>query len=124
MAITPYTVAIDHYILDDLRDRLRGTRWPDAVASGWDYGADLDYLRELVAYWVDDFDWMAQQKAINELDQFRADVDGIGLHFVHERAQVADSASMSMPLLLLHGWPATFLQMRKILPCSPIRPPT
>ncbi|SDS52564.1 Pimeloyl-ACP methyl ester carboxylesterase [Friedmanniella luteola] len=112
MSLTPYTVRIDDAILRDLRERLLRTRWPDAVATGWDYGADVDYLRKLTTYWVDEFDWRAQEELINASNHLRVDVEGTGLHVVHERA----ASGYGVPLLLLHGWPSSFLQMRAITP--------
>jgi len=113
MTLEPFTVRIPQEILDDLRDRLARTRWPDEVeGAGWDYGANLDYMRELVGYWKDRFDWRAQERAMNRFSHHRARLDGFGLHFIRERGRGADS----LPLLLLHGWPASFLQMLPITP--------
>lgn len=73
--------------LDDLRRRLRATRWNDAPEdAGWSIGADSGYLRELVAYWVDEFDWRQRELELNALPRFRASLDGLGIHFVHARA--------------------------------------
>src|SRR3954467_13267651 len=73
--------------LEDLRARLRATRWPDAPAdAGWSLGTDVAYLRELVDYWADEFDWPAQEAALGRLPRFRVDVDGRRIHFVHARA--------------------------------------
>jgi pimeloyl-ACP methyl ester carboxylesterase len=112
MTTAPYTVHLDDRVLDDLRDRLRRTRWTDRVAPGWDYGADVDYLRGLVEHWADGFDWRAEEERINTAHHLRVELDGVGLHVVHERAP----GGRGMPLLLLHGWPSSFLQMRRITP--------
>ena len=83
----PFTASTDPAALDDLRRRLRATRWPDAPEdAGWSLGTDLDYLRELVAYWADGFDWAAQEAALARLPRFRVAVGGLGIHFVHARA--------------------------------------
>ena len=109
----PFTVHIPQMTLDDLRDRLARTRWPDEPAgAGWDYGTDLAYLRELVDYWRDGFDWRAQEVAINRFAHFRAELDGIGIHFIHERGK----GKNPLPIMLLHGWPSSFLQMLDIIP--------
>jgi Epoxide hydrolase N terminus len=109
----PMEISIDDATLDDLRDRLARTRWPDEVAgAGWEYGTNLDYLRELVAYWEDGFEWGTQESRLNEYDHFRAEIDGIGIHFLHERGEGDDPT----PLVLLHGWPSTFVQMLDIVP--------
>ena len=113
MAATPFTIAIPDATLDDLRDRLRRTRWPDAVAgAGWDYGIDLDYLKGVVDYWADGFDWQAQQRRLNGFANFRASVDGIGIHFIHDRG----TGPNPVPLLLLHGWPSSVVQMLDLIP--------
>jgi pimeloyl-ACP methyl ester carboxylesterase len=107
--VTPYTIDVPEQVLDDLRDRLARTRWPTPVEGvGWDRGTDLGYLRELVAYWRDGFDWRRREAALNELPHFRAG----GLHLVHQRSSAPDA----LPLLLLHGWPDSFLRYAKVLP--------
>src|SRR5690242_7161760 len=98
--------------LADLRARLRATRWPDAPEdAGWSMGTDLAYLRELVAYWADGFDWPTQEAALNRLPRFRAPVGGLGIHFVHARA-----AGPALPLVLGHGWPDSFWRYTKVIP--------
>ncbi len=98
--VRPFTVAVPEAVLADLRDRLARTRWPDEIAgAGWAYGANLTFMRELAAYWRDGFDWRAQEAFINAFTNYRADVDGLNLHFVHERGQGPDP----LPLLLVHG---------------------
>ena len=99
-------------VLADLRARLRATRWPDAPEdAGWSMGTDLEYLRELVAYWADGFDWPTQEAALNRLPRFRAPVGGLGIHFVHARA-----AGPALPLVLGHGWPDSFWRYTKVIP--------
>ena len=111
--IQPFYIHIPQSVLDDLSDRLARTRWPDEVAgAGWDYGSNLDYMRELCDYWQNKFDWRAQEKAINQFAHFRAEIDGIGIHFIHERGK----GENPMPIMLLHGWPSSFWQMLKIIP--------
>ena len=113
MNIQPYQVQISDDVLDDLRDRLGRTRWPDELDDvGWDYGSSLAYIRELCEYWQDGFDWRAQEARINEFDHNRADVEGLGTHFIHARGQGPDP----IPLVITHGWPSTFVEMLKIIP--------
>ncbi len=113
MDIQPFTIEVADDTLADLRRRLVATRWPDEVEdAGWDYGANLAYLKTLVAYWRDDFDWRAQEAVLNRFAQFRADVDGVGVHFIHERGQ----GPRPLPLIITHGWPSSFAQMLKIIP--------
>jgi pimeloyl-ACP methyl ester carboxylesterase len=98
--------------LEDLRARLRATRWPDAPEdAGWALGTDLDYLRELVAYWADGFDWPAQEAALGRLPRFRVPLGGLQIHFVHARA-----AGPAFPLVLSHGWPDSFWRYAKVIP--------
>jgi pimeloyl-ACP methyl ester carboxylesterase len=101
--------------IEDLRARLRTTRWPDAPEdAGWSLGTDVDYLRELVAYWADGFDWPAQEATLARLPRFRTRVGGLGIHFVHARA-VAPAGPV-LPLVLSHGWPDSFWRYSKVVP--------
>src|SRR5690348_170476 len=109
----PFRLDVPQSALDDLHARLATTRWPDEVdGAGWDYGANLDYLRELVAYWRDDFDWRRQEASLNGFAQYRLDVDGLGLHFIHERGR----GPRPIPLILTHGWPSTFYELTRVIP--------
>jgi len=108
----PFHIHIPDAVLDDLRTRLRRTRWPDQVAdSGWTYGTDGAYLRELTAYWLERFDWRVQETALNRFAHFRADVDGLGLHFIHERGR----GPRPLPLLLMHGWPGSIVEFTEVI---------
>ncbi|RPI64394.1 MAG: hypothetical protein EHM50_00725, partial [Lysobacterales bacterium] len=103
-----FTIAVPADVLRDLDERLARTRWPDQLpGTGWSYGADTAYLRELVAYWLDEYDWRDQERALNRFEHYRAAVDGTRIHFVHARSRDPNA----IPVLLLHGWPSTFLQM-------------
>jgi len=94
---------------------LRATRWPDTPQdAGWSLGTDLGYLRGLVAYWADGFDWPAQEAALARLPRFRVPLGGIGIHFVHVRA--AGPAGRALPLILSHGWPDSFWRYLKVIP--------
>ena len=111
----PFTPRADPAVLEDLRARLRATRWPDAPEdAGWSLGTDLDYLRELVAYWADEFDWSAQEAALARLPRFRVRLGGLRIHFVHARA--AGPAGPVLPLVLTHGWPDSFWRYTKVIP--------
>jgi pimeloyl-ACP methyl ester carboxylesterase len=113
MEIRPFKVEVPQATLDDLQDRLARTRWPHEVESaGWDYGADLSYMKALVAYWRDGFDWRQQERTINEFSHYKATVDGYDIHFIHERGKGPDP----MPLIITHGWPSSFFEMHKIIP--------
>ncbi len=113
MLIEPFRIDVGDDVLTDLRERLARTRWPDAVdGAGWSYGAAPDYLRDLVASWRTTFDWRARERQLNRLAHFRADIDGLGVHFVHERGRGPDP----MPLILTHGWPSSFVEHLDLLP--------
>jgi microsomal epoxide hydrolase len=97
----------------DLRDRLARSRFPDrAPGEPWAYGTDVAYLRSLVEYWRDGFDWRAQEAALNAFPQFRVAIDGIDLHYLH----VPGKGKNPMPLLLLHGWPGSVFEFLEIIP--------
>lgn len=109
----PFVIDVADAVLDDLRRRLRATRWPDQPEdAGWALGTDVAYLRALAAHWAERFDWRAQEARLNALPQSRVTIDGIALHYVHARS----AAPGAIPVLLLHGWPSSFVQMLDLLP--------
>jgi len=111
--IEPFSIRIEEDVLSDLRARIRNTRWPDQVTGvGWEQGTNLEYLRQVLAYWADEFDWRAQERDLNAFNQFRARLDGVQIHFVHERAR----RGRGLPLILTHGWPSTFVEMLPLVP--------
>ena len=111
--ITPFLINVDAETLSDLRRRIHNTRWPDsAPGAAWEQGTDLDYLRRLLAYWADEFDWHAQERALNAINQFQAELAGVRIHFVHVRAKHGDG----IPLILTHGWPSTFVELLPLVP--------
>lgn len=113
MTPRPFTIAIPDEALEDLRSRLRHSRWPERVdGAGWDYGIDADALLPLVDHWAEGFDWRAIERDLNTLPQFAADVDGETIHFVHARGH----GGRRIPLLMLHGWPSSFVQMTGLIP--------
>ena len=113
MDVQPFRVQVSDAPLEDLQERLARTRWPDEILdSGWDYGSNLAYIKELVDYWRTRFDWRAQEQAINAFAHFRASVDGLGIHFIHERGKGPNP----MPLIITHGWPSSFFELLKITP--------
>ncbi len=111
-AISRMRIEVPEEVLDDLRRRLAATRFPDQIpGSGWDYGTDGAYLRELCSYWRDKFDWRAQEALLNRFDHHRTTIDGQNLHFVHQRSKVAGA----IPLLISHGWPGSVFEFHKII---------
>ncbi len=106
MKAEPFEIAIPQDELDDLRLRLGRTRWADDYGNhDWRYGVERRWLEEMIAYWRDGYDWRATERAINRYPNFKVSIDGIPLHFVHVRG----NGRKPMPLLLLHGWPWTFM---------------
>ena len=113
MAIRPFRVDIKEDVLTDLRERLKRTRWPDEIpGSGWDYGSNLAYVKELVDYWIEEFDWRKQEEVINGYSQYVAEVDGLDVHYIHERGKGPDP----LPLLLIHGWPGSIVEFLDFIP--------
>lgn len=112
-AIRPFTIRVSDAVLLDLRGRLERTRWPDQIeGSAWEYGVDLAYLRRLVDYWKDSYDWRAEERKLNALPQFTTRIDGLEIHFLHVRSPHANAR----PLLMIHGWPGTVCEFVKIVP--------
>ena len=110
--IRPFRIAVPDEDLDDLRQRLRATRWPDELPGvGWDRGVPLGYLKELAAYWADGYDWRKQEAMLNELPQFVTVIDGQPIHFLHVRSPEPDA----LPLLVTHGWPSSPVEFLKII---------
>lgn len=113
MAVQPYRISVPQPVLDDVRNRLSRIRWPgETENAGWDMGANLDYMREFCAYWQILFDWRRQEEYLNSFPQFRAEVDGIGIHFIHLRGEGPDP----IPIVLTHGWPDSFARFLKLIP--------
>jgi microsomal epoxide hydrolase len=109
----PFTIHVPDDVLSDLRARLGRVRWPDAVpGGGWSYGTDLTYLKDLVAYWRDTYDWRRHEGALNRLRQFTVPLAGIDLHFVHEPGV----GPAPLPLLLSHGWPGSIVEFQRLIP--------
>ena len=112
-AIETFEISVDDAVLQDLGDRLARTRFPDQIdGTGWEYGIPIDYLRELVAYWRDTYDWRVHEARLNELGHFRTRIDGQGMHFVHARSANAGA----FPLLLMHGWPGSIVEFLEVIP--------
>jgi pimeloyl-ACP methyl ester carboxylesterase len=112
LEVTPFTVAVPEAVLADLRERLARTRFPEQIpGAGWDYGTDLDYQRDLVGYWRDQFDWRAQEARLNAFDQYLTTIDGQQVHFVHQRSPEPDA----LPLCITHGWPGSVVEFLDVI---------
>jgi pimeloyl-ACP methyl ester carboxylesterase len=111
--IKPFSVNVPQQVLDDLKLRLELTRWPDQIMeSGWSYGADLSYMKELTKYWQHTFDWRKVESEINSFPNYIADIDGHQVHFIH----IKGKGKRSIPLIITHGWPGSFIEMMKLIP--------
>ena len=111
--ITPFSVDIPQSELDDLKTRLKNTRWPDEIeGSHWNYGTNLSYVKELTDYWLNTFDWRLVEEEINSYPNFIAEIDGYKIHFMH----IKGKGEKSIPLIISHGWPGSFLEMMKLIP--------
>ena len=117
----PFTIDVPDAVLDDLASRLDATRLPAPIEGvGWGYGTDPAALAALVRHWREDYDWRAHEARLNELPQFVAEIDApngetLGVHFVHVPGRPVDGQG-AIPLLLLHGWPSSFVQFERIIP--------
>lgn len=111
--IKPFSVNVPQNVLDDLKLRLELTRWPDElIESGWSYGTNLSYMKELTTYWQNTFDWRKVEAEINSYPNFMADINGHKIHFIH----VKGKGKQTVPLIITHGWPGSFLEMMKLIP--------
>ena len=107
MSVTPFRIAVPDAELADLRDRLRRTRWPEAeTVDDWSQGVPRAHLQELCAYWADGYDWRAAEARLNGLPQYRTELDGLGVHFLHVRSPHAGA----LPVVLTHGWPGSVVE--------------
>jgi epoxide hydrolase len=110
--VTPFRIQTPEADLADLRTRLRSTRWPEKeTVSDWSQGVPLGYLRELCRYWAQDYDWPARQRRLNALPQFRTEIDGLGIHFLHVRSPHPDA----LPLVMTHGWPGSVAEFANVI---------
>jgi pimeloyl-ACP methyl ester carboxylesterase len=111
--IRPFKIHIADAELEDLKRRLRATRWPDAQTVGdWSQGIPLDYVQKVCDYWAHEYDWRKTEARLNALPQFQTDLDGVSIHFLHIRSRHADA----LPLVLTHGWPGSIIEFLKIIP--------
>ena len=111
-ALTPFHLAVPDETLAEIRARVAAFPWHEMPEDGgWDYGANLDYMKALAAYWLDDFDWRQQEVAINRFSHFTAPVDGIDIHFIREKG----SGPAPLPLIISHGWPGSILEFLEII---------
>jgi pimeloyl-ACP methyl ester carboxylesterase len=117
--IRPFRIAVSDEDLADLRLRLSRTRWPEAeCVDDWGQGIPLAYVRDLAAYWADEYDWRAREAALNRFDQFTTEIDEMDIHFIHQRSPHSDA----LPLIITHGWPGSVVEFHKVI--EPLTNPT
>jgi pimeloyl-ACP methyl ester carboxylesterase len=110
--VTPCRIEVPEADLRELRDRLARTRWPEAeTVEDWSQGVPLAYLRELCRHWAEGYDWRATEARLNALPQFRTEIDGLGIHFLHVRSPRPDA----LPLVLTHGWPGSVVEFLEVI---------
>ncbi|WP_106766525.1 epoxide hydrolase family protein [Paenibacillus faecalis] len=113
MNLKPFTVHIEDKEIEDLYKRLELTRWPDEIRdSKWEYGIPLDFVKEMVSYWRDDFNWRKVENRINSYSNYMTNIDGHDIHFIYER----ENGRNAQPILIPHGWPSTFYEMLDLIP--------
>jgi epoxide hydrolase len=107
-----FRIDVPTEVLDDLQARLAHTRWPEAECVGdWSQGIPLAYTRELAAYWADGYDWRSREAALNRFDQFTTEIDGLDIHFIHQRSPHEDA----LPLVMTHGWPGSIAEFQNVI---------
>lgn len=113
MPVAPFSIPFSQLAVNDLRDRLRRTRWLDEIpGSAWTYGFDRQSLQDICSYWTDHFVWKDQVDRLSALHHYRYRSNGTAIHFIHERGKGPDP----IPLILTHGWPGSFVEMMAIIP--------
>ena len=110
--IRQFRIEVPESDLEDLRNRLARTRWPDELPGvGWSYGVPLGYVKDMVEYWATGYDWRAQEARLNELPQFSTSIDGTNVHFIHVRSPEPNA----LPLILTHGWPGSVAEFLDVI---------
>jgi pimeloyl-ACP methyl ester carboxylesterase len=117
--ITPFKIAATDEQLEDLKRRLRATRWPEReCVEDWSQGLPLAYAQEVCKYWLEKYDWRAREARLNRFPQFKTRIDDVGIHFIHVKSPHADA----LPLVLTHGWPGSIVEFHKVI--EPLTNPT
>jgi pimeloyl-ACP methyl ester carboxylesterase len=111
-AVVPFRIEIPEADLEDLRRRLAQTRWPEPeTVDDWSQGIPRAYLQEVCAYWGEKYDWRAREAHLNSFDQFKTEIDGLGVHFIHVRSPEPNA----LPLVMTHGWPGSVVEFHKVI---------
>jgi epoxide hydrolase len=111
-AVSPFRIAVPDAVLNDLKSRLRNTRWPEAeLVDDWSQGAPLKWIKDICGYWAEQYDWRKREAALNRFAQFATDIDGLAIHFIHARSP----HPQAMPLIITHGWPGSVVEFHKVI---------
>jgi len=111
-AIRPFEIAISDDVLSDLKQRLANTRWPEKeTVSDWSQGIPLAYTQEVCEYWLNSYDWRAREQKLNQYPQFKTELNGLDIHFIHARSEYSEAR----PLLMTHGWPGSIVEFQKVI---------
>src|ERR1700719_624308 len=117
--LSPFTVHVPQTALDDLKRRLAAVRWPDKEpVADWSQGVPLAKAQALVEYWSTRYDWRRVESTLNGLPQFRSQIDGLGIHFIHVRSKHENA----LPIILTHGWPGSIIEFLQVI--EPLADPT
>src|SRR5438309_1167818 len=117
--ITEFKCHVPQAAIDDLKCRIAQTRWTDEIIdSGWKYGSNLNYIKELADYWLNKFDWRKVEDEINQYSNYVTEIDEVKIHFLH----IKGKGKTSVPLIITHGWPGSFLEMMKLIPLLTTNP--
>ena len=107
-----FHVRVPDEVLEGIRAKVAAYVWHEMPDDGgWNYGTNLDYMRELCAYWLETFDWRRQEERLNRFSHFKVPVDGIDIHYIHERG----SGPAPLPLIISHGWPGSVVEFLEII---------
>jgi epoxide hydrolase len=118
-AVEPFSIKVSSDVLDDLRSRLKNTRWPEAELVGdWSQGIPLNWTQEICRYWAEEYDWRRRETLLNRFAQFTTEIDGLAIHFLHVRSP----HPQAMPLIITHGWPGSIVEFQKVI--EPLTNPT
>jgi len=111
-AVSPFRIAVADAVVNDLKSRLRNTRWPEAEpVDDWSQGAPLKWIKDVCGYWAEQYDWRKREAALNRFAQFTTDIEGLGIHFIHARSP----HPQAMPLIITHGWPGSVVEFHKVI---------
>ncbi len=110
--VIPFEINIPDAQIDDLKERLARTRWPDAeTVDDWSQGVPLAYMKEVCEYWRKDYDWVERERRLNRFPQFKTSLEGLDIHFIHVKSPEEDA----LPLVITHGWPGSIVEFQKVI---------